>query len=139
MCECGCVANDRKYWFPGPSKTIYVLTLSAGCVDCDASSGVSIEVLKPGDFMYSKIKQDEYSEGPLEFEKWGDAQGIGIITGLRRHEFVAKCQSHLIGVSSEEMGEGGKIDEAGADVILEEMFEDSVVEPHFPKREQRNL
>jgi len=135
MCECGCVANDRRYWFPGPNETIYVLVLSAGCVDCDAPSGVSIEALKPGDFMYSKIKQDEYGEGALEFEKWTDtSDGVVLVTGLLRHEFIAKLKSHLIGVSSEELGTDGKLDEDGAEVILEEMYDDSIVKPHFPKR-----
>lgn len=133
MCECGCVMNDKKLTFPGPGKTLYLLTLSAGCVDCDAPSGVSIERLNPGNFMYSKQDREDFSDGELEFENWGDnVEGVGIVTGMLRHEFIKALAKHLIGVSAEEMGENGKIDEAGAEVILEEAFDDSVVMPHFP-------
>jgi hypothetical protein len=38
---------------------------------------------------------------------------------------------HLVGVSSDEMGEKGRIDESGADVIAEEMYEDAMVKPRL--------
>lgn len=135
MCECGCVMNDDRYTFHGPGKTFYLLTLSAGCVDCDAPSGVSIQHVRPGEFLFNYVKENpEHIDGKLTFEKWGDdSRGVGITTGLRRHEFVKALASHLIGVSSKEMGENGVIDEAGAEVILEEAFEDSIVKPHIPK------
>ncbi len=135
MGECGCVMNDRKYLLPGPGEKFYVVTLSAGCVDCDAPSGVTIERIQRGDFMFSDDHRTEFTNGMLKFEKWSDSEGVAIVTGLRRHEFVAKLKSHLIGVSSEEMGENGVIDDAGAEVILEEMHDDSNVTPHFPKRQ----
>lgn len=135
MCECVCVANDDRYTFPGPGKSFYLLTLSGGCISCDAPSGVSIERVKPGDFLHKYVKEnrDTYTCGELSFEKWSDSEGVGIVTGFRQHEFIAALLSHLVGVSSDEMGEDGKIDEDGADVILEEMFSDAVVKPHFPK------
>lgn len=132
MGECGCTMNDRKYWFPGPGRFLYLLTLSAGCIDCDAPSGVTIELLKPGDFMAERKHLDEFTEGPLPFEKWSDSMGVAVVAGLRRHEFVAKLRSHLVGVDSNELGTDGVLDEDGADVILEEAYEDSVVMPHFP-------
>lgn len=48
---------------------------------------------------------------------------------MTQGEFVKAMSKHLIGVSSDEMGEDGKIDEFGADVILEEMYEDSQRQP----------
>ncbi len=131
MCECGCTMNDERYTFPGPGKVIYMLTLSGGCVDCDAPSGISIERLKPGDFYHANKHRDEFVDGELHFEKWSESEGVGIITGMLRHEFAKSLAPHLIGVSADEMGDNGVIDEAGAEVILEEMFEDSVVKPRI--------
>lgn len=108
-----------------------MLTLSGGCVECDAPSGITIERLAKSDIHYRE--RDDFTEGELKFEKWVDTEGVAVVTGLLRHEFVAVLKSHLIGVSSDEMGEGGVIDEAGAEVILEEMYRDAVVKPRFPK------
>ena len=132
MCECGCTSNDLRYWFPSPGKQVYLLTLSKGCIDCDAPSGVSIELIDKSSYMFQN--REDYLDGELKFEDWCDSKGVAIVTGLRRHEFVKALQEHLIGVSSDEMGENGVIDESGAEVILEEMFKDSQVKPHFPKR-----
>ena len=129
MCECGCTMNDKRYTFAGPGKVIYMLTLSGGCVDCDAPSGISIERLKPGDFMHANGHRDEFVDGELQFETWAESEGVGIVTGMRRHEFVKALSAHLIGASAEEMGENGVIDEAGAEVMLEEMFEDAQMRP----------
>lgn len=133
MGECGCTLNDYKYLLPGPGENFYVVTLSAGCVDCDAPSGITIELIKRGDFMFTDDHRVEFTDGMLRLEKWSDSEGVAIVTGFRRHEFVAKLKSYLIGVSAKDMGENGKIDEVGAEVILEEMYDDSVVMPHFPK------
>lgn len=129
MCECGCTSNDRRYSFPGPRKSFYILTLSGGCVDCDAPSGVTIERINPGDFMYDRANREDFLDGKLPFEKWPGSEGVAIITGLRRHEFVKALQIHLVGT---EIIEDGTIDEIGAEVLLEEAYEDSVVTPHFP-------
>ena len=129
MCECGCTSNDDRFSFPGPGKSFYILTLSGGCVDCDAPSGVSIELIEPENVMFIDYRRGEFLNGKLKFEKWPDSKGAAIVTGLRKHEFVKALMSHLVGVSSDEMGENGKIDEPGADVILDEMYEDSQVRP----------
>lgn len=131
MCECGCTSNDKKYSFSGPEKSLYILTLSGGCVDCDAPSGVSIELIETTNILYKEYRRGDFLNGKLKFEKWPDSKGAAIVTGMRRHEFIKALMSHLVGVSSDEMGENGKIDESGADVILEEMYEDAQVRPQL--------
>lgn len=129
MCECGCTMNDDRYTFPAPGKSFYLLTLSKACCECDAPSGVTIERIDPSNVLYKDYKRGDFTSGPLSFEKWTDSVGVAIITGMRTHEFIKATQSHLIGVSSHEMGEGGRIDECGAEVILEEMYQDAQVRP----------
>lgn len=138
MCECGCTMNDRRYTLPGPGKSIYLITLSAGCVDCDGPSGVSIELIEPDTILFKEYKRGEFSEGPLKLQQWPDSKGAAIVTGMRRHEFVKAASKHLIGVSSDEIGDDGVIDEAGAEVILEEMFEDVQVRPEIVKPVKRS-
>lgn len=75
--------------------------------------------------------REDYLDGELHFNDWRDSQGVAIITGMRRHEFVAALTKHLVGVSAEDMGDDGTIDEVGAEVLLEEMFEDSQVKPRI--------
>jgi hypothetical protein len=133
MCECGCILNDDKFTFPGPKKSLYVLTLSGGCAECDAGPGVIIERIGPTDPLYKEYRRGEFIEGPLEFEKWSDSHAVAIHTGRRMHEFVEALQKHLIGVDSNELGDKGKIDQAGAEVILEEMYEDAQVKPQIVK------
>jgi len=132
MCECGCVANDRRYSFPGPGKSFYILTLSGGCVECDAPSGITIEHIKPGMFMFDKVHREEFLDGELKFEKWPDSEGVAIVTGLLRHEFIKALTPHLSGSLNNLCDDEGPIDEIGAEVVLEEAYEDSVVKPHFP-------
>lgn len=129
MCECGCTMNDERYRFPGPDKSFYLLTLSGGCVDCDAGPGVSIELIEPNNSLYREYKRGEFTNGKLRFEKWPDSKGAAVVVGYRQHEFIRALLQHLIGVSSEELGENGVIDEAGAEVILEEMYEDAMFRP----------
>lgn len=130
MCECGCTSNDLRYWFPAPDNEVYILTLTRGCVECDGPSGVSIERISKSDMLW-KDRRD-YLDGKLKFEKWSDSHGVAIITGMLKHEFVKALTPHLTGT---ELGDDGSIDEIGAEVLLEEAYEDSVVKPHFPKRE----
>lgn len=132
MCECGCVGSDVRLSFPGPGESFYLLTLSRGCEDCDAASGISIERISPGQFMHRKQSREEFIDGELEFEKWHDNEGVGIVTGLRKHEFVSALKEHLVGVDSRQLGDQGVIDEIGAEVILDEAYPDSVVKPHVP-------
>lgn len=129
MCECGCTSNDKHYSFPGPGKSFYVLTLSRGCVECDGPSGISIEHIKPGMFLYEKTHREEFIDGELKFNKWPDSLGVAFVTGLLKHEFIEAIKPHLVGT---EVGEDGAIDDIGAEVLLEEAYEDSVVRPHLP-------
>lgn len=124
MCECGCTSNDLRYWFPAPGKKLYMLTLSNACVDCDAPSGVTIELIGPNDIHYKN--REDYTDGELKFADWSDTKGVAIVTGFRRHEFIKAITPHLIDTDLDEL------DEIGAEVLLEEAYEDSVVKPHFP-------
>lgn len=127
MCECGCTTNDKRYTFPGPGNSFYLLTLTRGCKSCDGPSGVSIEHIKPGMFLYSKKHREYFVNGKLKFEKWPDSEGVAIITGFLQHEFVKAIAPYLVDTKLDEL------DQIGAEVLLEEAYEDSVVEPHFPK------
>lgn len=129
MGECGCTSNDERYKFPGPGKSFYILTLSGGCLSCDAPPGVSIEHIKPGTHLHEYYSERDYYDGPLKFEKWSDSEGVGIVTGMTRQEFVAATQKHLIGVNSKDLGEDGAFDEMGAEVLLDEMYEDATARP----------
>lgn len=132
MCECGCGMRDKKYWFPGPSESYYVLTLSVACVDCDSPPGVTIELIEPGTPMFDIYKQEEYLDGALAFQLWGgQTKGVAVITGMRKHEFVSVMKSHLTGINSKEYSDSGVIDEDGAEVIAEEAYGDSWVQPHI--------
>lgn len=127
MCECGCTSNDERFLFPAPGGKVYMLTLSRGCASCDSPSGVIIERISKSD-IHAK-EPDLYTDGELKFETWNDTEGVAIVTGLRKHEFVNALKESLVGV---EVGEDGALDEIGAEVILEEAYDDSVVKPHFP-------
>ena len=131
MCECGCTSNDDRYSLPAPKRAIYVVTLSKACVYCDAPSGVTIERIDPGTTLYDEYKAGEFMNGPLVLEDWPDSKGAAIVCGLLKHEFVKAMTPHLVGVSSEEMGENGVIDEDGADAIAEEMYRDAQIRPHL--------
>jgi hypothetical protein len=129
MCECGCTSNDLRYWFPAPGKQVYLLTLSKWCVDCDGPSGVSIELIDKSHFMFRD--RADYLDGELKFADWSDSKGVAIVTGMRQHEFVKALTPHLVGVSAEDMGDDGVIDEVGAEVLLEEAYQDSQLKPRI--------
>lgn len=130
MCECGCTSNDERYWFPAPGSCVYLLTITRGCVDCDAAAGVSIELITKSDF---RKYHREFVDGELKFEDWSDSRGVAIVTGFRKHEFVKAMLPNFVGTELT-MFEGGVIDEVSAEVLLEEAYEDSVVRPHFPTK-----
>jgi len=129
MCECGCVMNWDRYKFPATGKAFYLLTLKNHCQDCDGPTGISIELIEPGTFMFDYYSDPEHHNGELKFDDWTDSKGVAITCGLMKHEFVKKLSQHLIGVNSNDMGEDGLIDEFGAEVILEEMYDDAQVQP----------
>jgi len=131
MCECGCESNADRYKFPGPDGSFYMLALRSACVYCDAPSGFSIEQILPGTFLHDFYGDKEF-EVPLKFEQWPDSKGVAIVCGMLKDEFVNVLRNHLVGVDSRETGSGdGKIDADGADVILEEMYEDACLKPHI--------
>ena len=134
MCECGCVGNDDKYTLPGPGESIYVLRLAGECVDCDAPPGIVIELLYPGDAEFEEAAVNGmYGYRPLTLNDWPDSKGASIVTGMRKHEFIKAMLPHLVGVDSRKLGENGVLDEVGADVIAEEMYEDSQTRPFVVK------
>jgi hypothetical protein len=125
MCECGCTSNDERYSFPGPGKTLYLLTLSKGCESCDAGPGITIERFQRKASTFDL----EFIDGTLPFEEWPDSEGVAIICGFRKHEFVKAMRQHLTDTPVDEL------DESGAEVVLEEMYSDSVFRPRFPVKE----
>lgn len=129
MCECGCTSNDTRYTMPGPGKSLYLISLQVACEGCDVGPGIRIEHIQPGHVFWDEFKQGEFIDGPLPFEKWAHNPGVLIDTGMRKCQFVEALKRHLIGVSAEEMGDDGVIDESGAEVLLEEMWNDSQVQP----------
>lgn len=129
MCECGCVSSRRRYRFPAPGKCTYLLTLIPHCVDCNWPSAVSIELVEPSGWLYREIRDGDCLVGDLPFEKWPDSQGVLVECGHMKNGFIDLLRRHLIGVSSDELGTDGLIDDVGADVILEEMYEDAQFSP----------
>lgn len=129
MCECGCTMNDDRYTLPAPKGAIYLITLSGPCTYCDAPAGVSIERIEKGQGLHAEYRRGEFGAAPLELQDWRDSAGAAIITGHLKHEFVAATLKHLVGVSSDEIGENGRIDDAGAEVLLEDMYDDAQYRP----------
>lgn len=135
MCECGCVYNDKKYLFPGPGSTHYVLTLSGHCLSCDSPSGFTIERVDSTNALWAEFNRGEFLTGNLKFEKWPDSMGVAFITGMLRSQFIAATKSHLIYLDSRDFQDDenrtGEIDEVGAKAILEEMYADAQIRPHL--------
>ena len=132
MCECGCTGNDERYLFPGPGKSHYVLTLHGGCVDCDSPSGFTIERIDSTNTLWKEFNRGEFLTGNLKFEKWPDSVGMAVVTGMLRHEFIKSTRDHLIGIDANDFGDNdGLIDGDGADVILEEMYDDATFRPRI--------
>lgn len=129
MCECGCDMNSERFWFPAPRNAIYLLTLRTACVHCVAPPSILLEVINPEDPLYRDYKRGDFQTKPLPFEVWPDSRGVAITTGLMREEFVKACSKHLIGTGADMFGEDGSVDADGAEVILEEMYEDSQIRP----------
>lgn len=138
MCECGCVSNDERLVFPGPRKAIYILSLHGGCVECDSPAAITIELIEPTDSLYREYKSGDFIDGKLAFEQWPDSQGVAIKTGMLRSEFIAALRPHLVGVGPEMFGDTGAIDDSGADVILEEAYEDAQVRPQVLERGEQS-
>ena len=137
MCECGCTLSDRKYKFPGPGKSFYIVSLCGWCVSCDAPSGVTIERIDSKHILYEEYKRGDFLEGDLTFDNWADTVGAAIVTGMTSAEFVRATKSHLIGVNSKDFGRDGKISEIGANEILEEMYEEAQKRPTLVVQEKR--
>ncbi len=132
MCECGCIMNHRRFSFAGPGKAFYILTLLGACENCASPTAVWIELIEPGRALWKDYKRGDFLDGPLEFDQWPDNKGVSITTGLTASEFVKAMSEHLVGIDSQKFGDNGLIDADGAEVILEEMYRDAQVQPHFP-------
>lgn len=135
MGECGCTGNDDRYLLPGPKKSFYLISLTVACKYCDAPPGITIEHITPEHALYREYKRGEFNHGLLKFNDWPEGPGLAIVTGLRQHEFVQKMLTHLAGTNANDIGENGVIDEIGAEVLLEEMYSDSCVQPHLVTEE----
>lgn len=131
MCECGCSMNNECYSLPGPSKSVYLITFQRACTNCDASSGIQIERFESA----AKLKEHAFDLPPkLPLEKWPESMGCGIITGPRKHEFVKSLKNGLLGLKTDDFADkkGDGLDDTAVEIILEEMYEDSVVMPRLP-------
>jgi len=133
MCECGCTSNDKRYTIPGPGKSYYLVTLRGHCVECSGHSAVLIDLLEPGSHDHEYYNDADMIDGPLPLREWDDKKSCTIVTGMLREEFVSKLAGHLVGIDCDEMGDDGRIDEDGAEVILEEMYDQSQTFPCFVK------
>ena len=129
MCECGCGLRNKYYRFPGPGEAFYLLTLTVACRNCCAPSGVCIQLCERGTFDFDYYSDDDHITGQLPFTNWGDSQGVAITTGMEIDQFTAAIRNHLIGVGAEMFGDNDAIDGDGADVIIEEMYEDAQTMP----------
>jgi len=131
MCECGCTSNDQKFRLLGPAGTLYIVTLSGHCTNCDAPSGICIEQIDRTHTLYWEYQNGEFGCKPLKFEDWPDSKGVAIATGMRKHEFVKAVAHHLVGIQPNGglFDDKGYIDDAGAEVVVEEMYEDSQKRP----------
>lgn len=131
MCECGCVGNWSRYRLPAPGGDFYLISLITPCTNCDGGSGVRIELITTGSFEHEFYQREHYTAGEFPMLPYGDNKGNEIGTGFRQHEFIEALKSHLIGLDSVEMGEDGVLDEAAAEVILEEMYDDAQYHPEI--------
>ena len=84
MGECGCTMNDNRYRLAGPGGTFYVVTLSGNCLDCDSSTGITIEHITPSHPLWEEYGRGGYIDGPLPLEKWADGKGVAIVCGMRK-------------------------------------------------------
>lgn len=132
MCECGCGSMADRYRFPAPNEAIYLLSLYPACTNCDVPPGITLELITREHTLWAEYQDgDWYCDGPLPFEQWHDSKGVAIVAGMRSDEFVKAMLPHLVGVDSNELGEGGVLDEAGAEVIAEEMYADACTKPRL--------
>lgn len=129
MCECGCVGNWRRYKFPGPGDSFYILVLAPHCLNCDAPSGVFLDHIKPGHTLYADYKRGDFTDGNLEWFDGPDNPTATVVTGMLRHEFIKALTAHFTEMDVEGLLEDGAFDECSADVILEEMYDDAQFAP----------
>lgn len=88
-----------------------------------------IEKIGPKHSLYQEYLAGDFNTKVLKFEKWIESMGVAITSGMRQHEFVSRTKNHLIGIRIKDFGQRGKIDQIGAETILEEMYDDSQVKP----------
>lgn len=131
MCECGCSMNNEAYVLPGPKGSVYLVTFQPECTNCDGPPAVIIERFESR----KALKEYAFELPPtLPLEKWPESHGVAIVTGYTKDEFVKALRGNLVGLKPNDFvdkpGEGfGK---EAADVILEEMYDDSQVTPQLP-------
>ena len=129
MCECGCIGTDVYYTLAGPGASIYLVTLSRACKECDAPDAVTIEQFASRKDLKSWCCGELPPSLPLKH--WNHSNGVAILTGRRHDEFIKAQLSNLIGVVSDDLtdkpSEG--LDSTAAEVILDEMYPDSIFQP----------
>ena len=123
--------NDRKYWLRGPHEMLYIVTLSGHCRNCDAPPGVLIERIDETHVLYRKSRRRDFNCLEMKLAEWPESEGVAIVTGMRQNEFVKAVSRHLVGIQPNGglFDDKGYIDDDGAEVIAEEMYEDSQRRP----------
>jgi len=118
---------------PGPGGAVYLITFQRACTNCDGPASIMIER-----FASKKALKEYAFELPpeLPLEKWPESMGCAIITGYVKSEFVKALKPGLIGIKSDDFADksGEGLDADSAEVILEDMYDESTVTPHLPTR-----
>jgi hypothetical protein len=134
MCECGCQTNWERYTFPAPGGAIYLLTIAGHCENCDGGSFMRIELIDKSNTLFSHYKSGEFINGSLKFCNWPDSKGVEVGFGHTKSEFAKAMIPHLAGIDVNELGDHGILDEAGAEVIAEEMYAEMQVVPSLDQQ-----
>jgi hypothetical protein len=139
MCECGCSGNADHYVLPGPNRSVYLITLQSACINCDGPDGITIELFpsKRAVREYLCWADDEFPE-TVPLDKWPCSKGACISTGRTKGEFIETMKKQFVGFQPKGLLDEGQdaFDENAAEVIVEEMYEDSTMRPKLVRAKE---
>ena len=137
MCECGCRQNDTRYTLPGPTGSVYLISLIQACRNCDGPSGIEIDQFKSeADLLQWCFEMPPFL--PVQFESHGH-MGTNITTGFLSHEFKAALKGHLIGLNTDDDRDDDVdhgLDEIAVEEILDEMYDSAQFRPQVIKADK---